>query len=675
MNTPCGFTIRVGSRSWMAVALASIVAGSCAEQPGATDGGGVITAGDWAFITGNAMSQRYSPLDQITVQNFEQLRVDWEWDGSHHGEVLARPIPIYVNGKLVTVVGERRAVVALDAGTGEELWSYAEPETFRWEYSMRKNHGKGVAYANVDGRDVIYVVTPAFFLHALDAETGEHLEDWGGPVPIEGFPETGVVDLVADLGHEYDPYFGVPLEVGYITSSSPPIVVNGVIVVGNSAEQGYNQTRQEMIPGDILAYDARTGDHLWKFDVLPGPGEFGHETWENDAWRWTGDISSWAPLSADPERGIVYVPTNGATADFWGGFRPGDNLFSTSLIALDVQTGERIWHYQLVHHDIWNYDSSTAPVLVDLTVDGRAIPAIVQVGKQAFVYAFDRETGEPIWPIDERPVPASLIPGEQLSPTQPFPTRPAPYEMQGLTEDDLIDFTPQLRRQALAQLAEFQIGPLFNPPLHRDNELGKTAALWCPGDVGGTNIDGTPAVDPTTGILYVPSQKGCTSRIMVPGVERDALEEAPTGVTINEFAVGGSVTPRDVDGLPIFKPPYSKITAIDMNTGEHLWWIPIGDTPAHVLEHPSLQGLDIPNTGTGRQAAQVVTASLLLYSGNGSDGTPYVYAVDKGTGERLGQVEVPRPIRYGMITYMHERRQYVVVQMVGGLAALRLPRV
>ena len=648
------------------LAFGVAVAG-CAEG-----GGGAPDRTEWKNIAGNDMGQRYSSLDQIDAENFEDLDVAWVWDGSDYPAVNARATPIYVDGMLISVAGEKRHTYAIDAGTGEKIWEYVEPETFRWEYSMRKNHGKGVAYGEIDGRAVVYMVSPAFFLHALWADTGEHVEGFGGPVGVPGFPESGVVDLLAGLGHEFDPYYGIPLETGYITSSSPPIVVNGVIVVGNSAEQGYNQSRRENVPGDILGYDARTGDFMWKFNVLPGPGEFGHETWENDAWEWTGDISSWAPLSADEERGIVYVPTNGATMDFWGGFRPGDNLFSTSLIALDVQTGERVWHYQLVHHDIWNYDTPQIPVLMDVTVDGEDIPAVVQVTKQAFAYTFNRETGEPIWPIEERPVPEGLMPGEALSPTQPFPTRPAPYDMQGLTHDDLIDFTPELREAAIEALDDYVIGPLFTPPLHRDNDLGKMASMWCPGDVGGTNIDGTPAADPETGILYVTSQKGCGSRIMVPGEERDAREPAQTGTTITKFAVGGFAGVRRVQGLPLFKPPYSRITAIDMNTGEHLWWIPVGDTPNSVLEHDALQDMEIPNTGTGRQAAQIVTSTLLMYTGEGSDGTSYLFAVDKATGERLGRVELPALPRYGMMTYMHEGRQHVVIQAPNTLIALRL---
>jgi quinoprotein glucose dehydrogenase len=637
-----------------------------AQAPGTADG-------QWHYLGGDAAHTRYSPADQIDADNFEDLEEAWVWNGASFNAASGRSTPSYVNGTLYTVAGPRRHVVAIDPGTGETIWSYREPSTPRWEYSMRKDYGKGVAYAEVDGRDVIYIVSPAFFLTALDAETGRPLEGFGKPVPIEGFPQTGVVDLLGDLGHEYDPYEGIPLEKGYITSSSPPIVVNGVVVVGNSAEQGYNQSRIENIPGDILGYDAKTGEFLWKFNVLPGPGEFGHETWENDAWKWTGDISSWAPLSADPELGLVYVPTNGATVDFYGGFRPGDNLFSTSLIALDVRTGERKWHYQMVHHDIWNYDTPTAPVLLDVTQNGRVVPIVAQVTKQSFVYTFNRETGEPIWPIEERPVPASMIPGEQLSETQPFPTKPAPYDIQGLTEDDLIDFTPELRARTLEILEDYQIGPLFNPPLHRDNDLGKKAALWCPGDIGGVNIDGPAAADPATGVLYVTSRKHCSTRIMAPGSERDALLEAPTGTTIADYAVLSGFGVRGPDGLNIFKPPYSRITAIDMNTGDHLWWIPVGETPEEVLNHPDLQDMDIPNTGYGLRVAQmVVTPNLLIYAGNVSDGTPTIFAVDKATGETLAQVEAPADSSYGMMTYVHEGKQYLILQTGPALTAMAL---
>lgn len=629
--------------------------------------------GEWHFIGGDSAHTRYSPADLIDADNFEDLEEAWVWDGASFDAASGRSTPTYINGVLYTVAGPRRHVVAIDPDTGETIWSYREPNTKRYEYSMRKDYGKGVAYAEIDGREVIYIVSPGFFLTALDAKTGAPLEGFGKKVPVAGFPDTGVVDMLADLGHDYDPYEGIDLETGYITSSSPPIVVDGVIVVGNSAEQGYNQSRIENIPGDILGYDAKTGEFLWKFNVLPGPGEFGHETWENDAWKWTGDISSWAPLSADQERGIVYIPTNGATVDFYGGFRPGDNLFSTSLIALDVKTGQRVWHFQMVHHDIWNYDTPTAPVLLDVEMDGETVPIVAQVTKQAFTYTFNRETGEPIWPIEERPVPASKIPGEQLAETQPFPTKPAPFDAQGLTEDDLMDFTPELRQRTIDALADYEIGPLFQPPLHRDNDMGKVGSLWCPGDIGGVNIDGPAVADPTTGVLYVTSRKHCTTRIIAPGAERDAILDAPTGTTIADYAVLSGFGVRGPDGLNIFKPPYARITAIDMNTGEHLWWIPVGETPDAVLNHPDLQGMDIPNTGYGLRVAQMtVTPNLLIYAGNVSDGTPTIFAVDKATGETLAQVEAPAESSYGMMTYIHKGRQYIMLQTGPKLTAMAL---
>ncbi len=633
---------------------------------------------EWRHLGGDADHTRYSPAANITPENFGELKEAWIWDGASYQASSGRATPSYINGKLYTVAGPRRHVVAIDPETGETIWSYREPNTFRYEYSMRADYGKGVAYTEIDGKGVIYISTPAFFLVALDADTGAPLEGFGKQVPVEGFPEHGIVDMLADLGHEYDPFYGIPKEVGYITTSSPPIVVNDVVVVGNSAEQGYNQSRIENVPGDILAYDAKTGDFLWKFNVIPQPGEFGHETWENDAWQYTGDVSSWAPLSADAELGLVYIPTNGATVDFYGGFRPGDNLFGTSLIALDVKTGERKWHFQMVHHDIWNYDTPTAPVLLDVTQNGQTIPAVAQVTKQAFTYVFNRETGEPLWPIEERPVPQSMIPGEQLSATQPFPTKPAPYDRQGLAEDDLIDFTPELRQQALDILAEWEVGPLFTPPLHRDNDIGKRGALWCPGDVGGVNISGPAAGDPETGILYVTSLSGCTTRQLVPGEEADLRYmtdngTTTTGTTVAQYAVGtGAGGPRGPEGLPLFKPPYSRITAIDLNTGEHLWMIPVGETPDRIKNNPALAGIDVGNTGTGAHAPMTVTKNMLIYASQSSDGTPALFAVDKMTGEQLGKVAVSGNSRYGMMTYVHKGEQYIVLQTGSTLTAVSL---
>ncbi|MDX1490305.1 MAG: PQQ-binding-like beta-propeller repeat protein [Pseudohongiellaceae bacterium] len=633
---------------------------------------------EWRHLGGDADHTRYLPADNINADNFGELKEAWVWDGASFDAASGRSTPSYVDGKLFTVAGPRRHVVAIDPETGETIWSYREPNTYRWEYSMRADYGKGVAYAEVDGKGVIYISSPAFFLIALDADTGAPLEGFGGQVPVEGFPETGIVDMLADLGHEYDPYYGIPKEIGYITTSSPPIVVNDVVVVNNSAEQGYNQSRIENVPGDILAYDAKTGDFLWKFNIIPREGEFGNETWEDDSWRTVGDVSSWAPMSADPELGLVYIPTNGGTIDFYGGHRPGDNLFGTSVVALDVKTGERKWHFQMVHHDIWNYDLPTAPVLLDVMHEGKKTPALAQVSKQAFTYVFNRETGEPLWPIEERPVPQSHVPGEKLAATQPFPTKPAPYDMQGLTEDNLIDFTPELRQQAIEALADWEIGPLFNPPLHRDNDLGKLGSLWCPGDVGGVNISGPAAGDPETGILYVTSLSGCTTRALVPGAEADLRYETDegtttTGTTLAQYAVGrGPGGPRGPGGLPLFKPPYSRITAIDLNTGEHLWMIPVGETPDRIKNHPALEGIDVGNTGTGAHAPMTVTKTMLMYASTASDGTPMLFAVDKATGEQIGKVEVPSRARYGMMNYVHHGEQYVVLQTGSTLTALSL---
>jgi quinoprotein glucose dehydrogenase len=448
-----------------------------------------------------------------------------------------------------------------------------------------------------------------------------------------------------------------------------------------------------MIPGDIMAYDARTGDLKWKFHVIPRPGEFGHETWENDAWEWTGDVSSWAPMSADPELGLVYIPTNGATMDFYGGFRPGDNLFSTSMIALDVETGERRWHYQFVHHDIWNYDTPTAPVLMDVTVDGEEIKGLFQATKQAFLYALDRETGEPIWPIEERPVPQSRVPGEVLAATQPFPTKPAPYDLQGRTEDQLIDYTPEIRRRALEIARNANMfAPFFNPPTHVGDPSGP--GRICPGDTGGVNITGPAVADPVDGVIFITSHSGCGSVALAPGVESPLDGPEQTGVTHADWARsrsgrgrggrggrgGGGVPPTTLDGLSIFKGPLGRISAIDLNTGEYLWVIPHGDAPEdqqeRIRNHPLLQGVEGVETNQGRRghSAMVATATLLLASGQISDGTPHLFAIDKRTGERVGSVELPGGTRYGMSSWVHEGRQYVVIQLSDGLAVMGLPQ-
>ena len=643
------------------LAAALVAAAAAAPAPAQSQEG----EGEWRYWGSDAASTRYSPLDQIDADNFGQLEVAWTWRGDNFGpeaDPLLRATPIYVDGRLYSVAGSRRTAVAIDPATGETLWTFREPPTKRWEDSMRKNYGKGVAYAEVNGRGTIYLVTPAFFLHALDPDTG---------YPVESFGEGGVVDLLDGLGpwpHDRDK--GLDPRTGYITNSSPPIVVNGVVVVGNSHEQGYYQTRMENVPGNVLGYDAATGRHLWTFEVIPQEGEFGNDTWENDAWKWTGNVSAWAPLSADPELGLVYVVTDPPTVDYFGGFHPGDNLFANTILAIDVATGERRWHFQTVHHDVWNYDNPTAPNLVDVVVDGREVPVLAQVTKQGWAYVLDRATGEPVWPIEERPVPQSDVPGEHLSPTQPFVTRPAPFEMQGITEDDLIDFTPELRAMALDIVKDFRLGPLFNPPSLENAPDGTQAAIHCPGANGGANIPGGAVVDPETGVLYVASTKGCSAPRLVPGTDVDPDSN------VDWVSVGpGGV--RGPEGLPIFKPPYGTITAIDLNTGDHLWRIPNGTTPESVRNHARLQGVDVGNTGARSHATKLVTKTLLMY-GEGRGAAPVFRAVDKATGRELGAVELPASTLTAPMTYMHDGVQYVVMAvggrgMAGSLVALRLP--
>jgi len=681
-------------RGLLAVALGVILSAPAmlsAQGPGTENG-------QWTYLGGDAWHTRYTTADEITAENFDELTLLWRFNAASFGPSTPRATPSYVDGKMITVTGDRRHVIALNPTNGELIWSFTEPNTHRHEYSMRKGYGKGVAYAEVPGRGgVVFIASPGFFLHALDADTGEPLENWGEAVPVEGFGPSGAVDLVADLiegwgpwenrNEAYDPYMGIPLEIGYITSSSPPIVVNGTVVVGNSAEQGYNQTRIENVPGDILAYDAATGDFKWKFHVIPRPGEFGHETWENDAWEWTGDVSSWAPMSADPELGLVYIVTNGVTIDYYGGFSPGDNLFSTSIIALDAETGQRRWHYQMIHHDIWNYDTPTAPILMDVNVDGRPVKGLFQATKQAFLYALDRETGEPIWPIEERPVPSSDVPGEKLSPTQPFPTRPAPYDLQGRSEDMLIDYTPEIRARAL-QIARDNdmFAPLFNPPIVPGISQGN--GLACPGGTGGTNITGPAVADPVRGVVFVTSHSGCGSVRLMPANESPLDTPEQTGVTHSAYSAaqgGGGGRGRgrggapSVDGLPMWKGPDGRIVAIDVNTGDHIWTIPNGEAPQaeqdFIRNHPLLRGLPNVEYNRGRagHAAMVVTPSLLLASGQTADDQPVLFAIDKATGARVGTIEIPGQTRYGMSSWTHNGHQYVIIQLTDGLAAFGLP--
>ena len=669
------------------ILVALLLASTATAQQGAANG-------EWRFWGGDAGSTRYAALDQITRDNATKLEVVWRWRAANFGpapETYYRATPLYANGVLYTVAGERRAVVAIDPATGETLWTWRMDEGLRWEKAPRRFSGRGLAYwSGGTGRNArIIVVTPGYSMVALDARTGR---------PASGFGTGGTVDLMDGLGYPLVPWVGQPGPMqtdgdngptraaeagsaaantvrgidpaeGSIGSSSPPIVVGDVIVVGSSALQGYYPKRLKNIPGTVRGFDVRTGKQLWVFHLVPRPGELGHDTWLGDSWRVAGKNDAWAPFSADLETGIVYVPGGHPHNDWFGGHRPGANLFSESVVALDAKTGRRAWHFQMIHHDIWDYDTPTAPNLLDVTVNGRRRRIVVQTTKQGFAYVFDRATGAPIWPIEERPVPGSDTPGEWTSPTQPFPTRPAPYERQGITQNDLIDFTPELRQEAIALAKDCRMGPLYTPVSVATAADGTKCTFQAPGANGGVNIMGGAAADPETGILYVASQGG---------VSRIAIEQNPARSEMPYVSLGPGGGGRGPQGLPLFKPPYGRITAIDLNTGDHRWMIPNGDTPDAVKNHAALRGVTIPRTGKNAHANLLVTKTLLFY-GEGRGGGPLFHAVDKATGAEIAQVQLPAPTNAAPITFMHNGRQYIVVAIASAdvpaeLVALALPQ-
>ena len=524
--------------------------------------------GEWPVYGGDLGSTRYSPLDQIDVSNVSDLEIAWRWSARNFGpspEDNYRTTPIMVDGVLFATAGSRRAVVGIDAATGETLWVHRIDKGERGELAPRINSGRGVAYWDAgDGSEPrIFYITPGYHLIALDAATGR---------PVSGFAEDGVLDLMETLRIPD----GVN-PVGTIGSSSPPVIVGNVVIVGSAHISGRSQPTPENIPGDIRGFDARTGEFLWSFHVVPEEGEPGAETWEGDSNQYTGNSGVWTMFSADPERGIVYLPTEAPTHDWYGGHRLGDNLYSSSVVALNAKTGERVWHFQLVHHDVWDFDNPAAPILVDIEVDGHPIPAVVQITKQGWAYVFKRETGEPVWPIEERAVPTDTnVPGERLSPTQPFPTSPPAFTRQGLTEDDLIDFTPELREKALAVVEGVRFGPLFTPIEISEPENGVRGTVMLPRSTGGGNWEGG-AVDPVTGILYLASQMSARVEGLLPPTE---------GVTVDYMLMPAETL--SVDGLPAVKPPYGQITAIDLNRGEILWQSANADTPEEIANHPAL---------------------------------------------------------------------------------------
>ncbi len=626
-----------------------LVASPAAAQHGASPS-------EWRYWGGDNGATRYSPLDQIDRNNIDQVEIAWRWTSRNHGpspEVRSQTTPLMVGGRLFFTAGSRRNVVAADAATGETLWMWRnEEEQRRWAEAPRRNSGRGVAYWSDGGGDErILVATPGHHLVALDAATGR---------PIEGFGAGGVVDLMADLRQRegVDP-------VGNIGNSSPPVIVGDVVMVGPAFLVGFRPESKANVPGDIRGYDVRTGELLWTFHTIPEPGEFGHETWENDAWSYTGNVGVWTPFTADEELGYVYLPVEAPTSDLSGGERPGDNLFSSTLVALDARTGERVWHYQVIRHDIWDYDIGTPPILVDLEIEGEPVRAVAQLTKQGLLFIFDRVTGEPIWPIEDRVVPQTDVPGETTAATQPFPTRPPPFARQGVTEEDLIDFTPELRQEALDAVRDLRLGPLFTPPSLADAPDGTRGTLMMPAATGAIAWE-SASVDVDSGIMYVGTSHALTLLALVNDPEASDIR----------WIAGDTRAPR-VRGLPLIRPPWGEITAIDLAEGRILWQIPNADTPEDVANHPDLQGIDLGRTGRPTRAGLLATRTL-LFAGEGAGGTPVFRAHDKATGEILREIELPGTQVGLPMAYLWEGRQYIVVAVEGRdgaaeLVALALP--
>jgi quinoprotein glucose dehydrogenase len=691
--------------------------------------------GEWRYWGADAWSTRYSPLEQINAGNFDSLKVAWQWQAGTYGEdEYYRTTPLYAKGRLFTVATNRRMAFAIDPATGNTLWKWGMDEGIRWQKAPRRFSGRGLAYWTGGNEERVVVVTPGYHLVSIDAKTGK---------PDPRFGKDGIVDLMTGLGYplvplavddtgeliiseaaparkarpgeKWDPKtrtgadgtVGIDPAQGQIASSSPAILVGDVIVVGNSSIHGYYPLHMRNVPGFIRGFDVHTGKQLWKFNLLPQPGEFGAETWKIPSTalgaEGTGKVDAWPGYSADPDLGLVYIPTGMGLMDEYGGHRRGDNLFGSSIVAIDVKTGLRRWHYQFVHHDIWDYDSPMFPNLLDITVDGVRRKAVAQTTKQGFVYVLDRATGKPIWPIVETPVLQSDVPGEESSPTQPIPSKPAPYSQQGLVESDLIDYTPAIKDSALKLARRCRMGPYFIPASLGDGSgaNGYKCSWYAPGASGGVNIDGGAAVDPETGMLYVASQSGMSTMTIqkdpcsefryssvhdacgLPGAlpAPPGYKPPPAGTRIGGF--GGRQNGTTIGGVSILKPKQlGGVTAYNLNTGDKVWWTPNGNrTPPVTSNDPLFAGVQLPpSTGGGGQPQVITTKSLVVYGtgrSGGPPGPPQLYAMDKATGKQVGSVTIPSRTSAVPMTFMHQGKQYIVFATGAAnaisLVALALP--
>jgi quinoprotein glucose dehydrogenase len=667
--------------------------------------------GDWPHYTGDIAGTRYSPLDQINAENFNKLEVAWRFKTDNLGtrpEYKLEGTPLEINGMLYATAGTRRSVIALRADTGELVWVHAEFEGQRAIHAPRQLSGRGLSYWT-DGREerILYVTT-GYKLVALDARTGNRIATFG---------KDGIVDL--KVGAVYGAGQQIDLETGDAGLHSTPIVTKDMVLVGMAMKEGMTVKTHNNVKGQVRAFDVRTGKLIWAFHPIPRPGEFGNDTWLNNSWSVNGNTGVWTQFTVDEELGLVYLPVETPSSDFYGGHRPGNNLFAESLVCVDLKTGKRKWHFQVVHHPIWDYDLSSAPILADINVNGKAIKAVAMPSKQAWVYVFDRVTGQPVWPIEERPVPKGDVPGEWYAPTQPFPTKPPPYARQAITVDDLIDFTPELRAQALKNLERYRNGPIFNPPTLSKIE-GPLGGLTIATLNGGTNWPGG-GYDPETHTLFAPASNAAVSPLGLvvppegfsdikyvagtagqpfrvregPGFgsaadfprepRRAAPPAAPAASSAPGAASGTSTTaPRpagggegggggtQVQGLSLVKPPYGLLSAINLDKGEIAWQVPHGDTPDVVRNHPLLKGMNIPKTGQSGAVGLVVTRTLVIMGDPQVTNMPgrnrgaMLRAYDKATGKEVGAVYLPAQQSGSPMTYMHNGKQYIVVAVSGG---------
>src|SRR3954469_15590264 len=684
---------------WVALAFVSlVVTGLQTQSPGQPS----TRSGDWPHYTGDVRGTRYSPLDQITATNFNQLEVAWRFKTDNLGprpEYKLEGTPVAIKGILYTTGGTRRSVIALDGRTGEVIWTHSLREGRRAAVSPRQLSGRGVSYWT-DGRgdDRVIYVTTGYQLVELNAKTG---------AMVPSFGKAGILDLkvgaVRGKGEQID------LETGEIGIHATPAVVKDVVIVGSAMREGATVATHNNTKGLVRAFDVRTGRLLWTFNTIPKPGEFGNDTWEKESWAVNGNTGVWTQITVDEDLGLVYLPVETPTSDFYGGHRPGNNLFAETLVCVDLRTGQRKWHFQFVHHPIWNFDNSSAPLLLDINANGKAIKAVASPSKLGWLYVFDRVTGQPVWPIEERPVPQSDVPGEKTSATQPFPTKPPAYARNYLkVPDDLIDFTPELRAQALERLKKYKYEPSpFAPPIIGNAAgplygaiVASTATNW-PGSAadpethvvfaqaGNMGVGARSLVAPPKGfsdIGYVSGLAGEEFRqVLGPGdccaadaPQRPQPQQAappPAAAAAAAAGADGPTAGLTVQGLPIVKPPYGVLTAINLDRGDIMWQVPHGDTPDNIRTHPLLAGKDLPKTGQpGTSGVGLMVTKTVVVMGDAQVTAPpgrqrgaMLRAYDKDTGKEVGAVWMPAPQSGSPMTYLADGKQYIIVAVSGGV--------